>query len=63
MALAIVAVANNEVDAAKALLFKAVSDPAQCPHALFVMCSLGLVLGDGVLASAALGIRLYILAS
>ena len=55
VALAIVAVANSEAEIAKQLLFAAVADPALCPHALFVMCALGLILRDGVLAAAALG--------
>ena len=54
VALGIVAYANADVELSKQLLFKAVADPRLCPRALFVMCGLGLLRDDGVLASSAL---------
>eukprot|EP00041_Stephanoeca_diplocostata_P033189 m.1091419 g.1091419 ORF g.1091419 m.1091419 type:complete len:1666 (-) comp24287_c0_seq8:200-5197(-) len=55
VALASVACARNDLAAAKQLMFRAVgTDPRHCPRALFVMCAIGLVNDDAVLAEAAL---------
>lgn len=54
VALATIAFANNDTDLSKQLLFLAVADPCLCPRALFVMCALGLLKDDAVLATSAL---------
>jgi tetratricopeptide (TPR) repeat protein len=54
VALATIAYANQDTELAKRLLFQAVADPVLCPRALFVMCALGLLQDDAVLATSAL---------
>ena len=54
VALATIAFANSDTDLSKQLLFQAVADPCLCPRALFVMCALGLLNDDAVLATSAL---------